>query len=182
MKTIKFFAIAALFLGFSVSAMSQNPTAFATAGAGAKIIAPLSIENTQSLEFGNIVASSTGGTVTVAPGDATTASYDGVAAPVGLANTIQSAKFTVYGETGANYSITIKDGADGTGEADKVTLSNGVDNIMVVDLLQNKEATSNVISATPDDNVIFVGGTLHVGGGQASGAYTGTFNVTVAYE
>lgn len=181
MKTIKFFAIAALFLGFSVSAMSQNPTAFATAGAGATIITPLSIVKTDSLAFGNIIASSASGTVTVAPG-ATTASYSpGVAAPTGLEGTIHSAKFTVGGETGAKYSITITDGAGGSDAANKVTLSKGGDN-MVVNLEHSKAAINNVISATAADNVIFVGGTLNVGGGQASGSYTGTFNVTVAYE
>ena len=49
MKTIKFFAIAALFLGFSVSAMSQN-TANANASASANLIKPISIEK-QSKKF-----------------------------------------------------------------------------------------------------------------------------------
>lgn len=183
MKTIKFIAIAALFLGFSVNAMAQN-TANATASAGARIITHLSIQNTDSLQFGNIIASSAGGTVKVAPSAAATAEYSvGLAAPTGLAGTISSAKFTVAGETGAQYSITIKDGEGVTGEANKVTLSNEGGVNMVVNLVHNKvEAADKVISATAADNVIYVGGTLNVGGGQASGAYTGKFNVTVAYE
>lgn len=170
MKTIKFFAIAALFLGFSVSAMSQtNPTVSATASAGARIITPLSIENTdeQSLEFGNIVASLVGGTVTVAPG-ATTASYSGVAAPAGLAGTIRSAKFTVTGDGSSTYSVQIKQETALTSGSNTMNLSDFKHN-------SNKKLEGGI-------ETFEVGATLNVGAEQAAGTYLGSFEVTVAYE
>lgn len=169
MKTIKFFAIAALFLGFSVSAMAQNPEVIATANAGARIITPLKIENTdgQSLEFGNIVASEAGGTVTVAPG-ATAATYDGVAAPFGLAGDIRAAKFTVTGDGSSKYTIKI---------AQVTALTSGSNTMELTDFTHN---SSNKLTAGTE--TFEVGATLNVGEKQAAGTYLGSFKVTVAYE
>ena len=182
MKTIKFFAIAALFLGFSVSAMSQN-TANANASASANLIKPISIEKNLDLLFGDIILNGSAASTVVFTTSSDVPTYTGSAAAYASADasTRQRAKFTVDGETDAKYSITIKDGAGGTGDANQVTLSKGDDN-MVVDLVQSKVATANVISATAAQNEIFVGGTLNIKANQALGAYTGTFNVTVAYE
>ena len=167
MKTIKFFAIAALFLGFSVSAMSQN-TANAIATAGARIITHLSIENTQSLEFGNIVASSAGGTVTVATGE-TTVAYSGVAAPAGLEGTIHSAKFTVTGDGSSKYSVLIEQ---------ETALTSGSGNPM--NLSGFTHSSKGVL--VEGTETFEVGATLNVGAEQAAGTYEGSFKVTVAYE
>jgi len=183
MKKIKFFAIAALFLGFSVNAMAQNE-ASASASASANLIKPISIKKNDDLLFGDIIIlnGSVASTVELSVSDDTPTYSVGTAAYAST-RPRQRAKFTVDGEANAKYSITIKDGADGTGEADKVTLSKSEGGAnMVVDLVQSKEAAANVISATPDENEIYVGGTLNIEAGQALGAYTGTFNVTVAYE
>lgn len=181
MKTIKFFAIVALFLGFSVNAMAQN-TANVDASASANLIKPISIKKNLDLLFGDIILNgSAASTVVLSALNDSPVAYTGDAAAYASTSPRQRAKFTVDGEENAKYSITIKDGAGGTGEANKVTLSKGGDN-MVVDLVQNKEAADNVISATAAQNEIFVGGTLNIKANQALGAYTGTFNVTVAYE
>lgn len=178
MKTIKFFAIAALFLGFSVNAMSQN-TATVNASASAKLIKPISIEKNLDLLFGDIILNGSAVSTVVFTTSSDEPTYTGSAAKYASTSTRNRAKFTVDGETGAKYSITINDGADGT--ANQVTLSKGGDN-MVVDLVHNKIAEANVISATDAENEIFVGGTLKIAANQALGAYSGTFNVTVAYE
>ncbi len=180
MKIIKFFTIAALFLGFTAVSYGQN-TASETATAGAKLITPLAIVNNQGLDFGTLVLASDAGVTTVAMTTAGAMTYGNGVIQHQSSDVPKPATFTVSGETGYKYSITIKDKVDGSGADNKVTLNNGGAS-MVVDLVQDKAAANNTIDATPANNVISIGGTLNIAASQALGVYAGEFQVIVAYE
>lgn len=68
--------LALLVVGFSANTFAANPQASATATATAVIVTPIGISKTVDLNFGNIVASTAGGTVVLTPA--------GVATPTGV--------------------------------------------------------------------------------------------------
>jgi len=118
------------------------------------------------LSFGHIIPG-TGGTVKV--------TSSGVVAPSGgLTLTTQlptgPAQFKVTGEADFHYSITM---------ATSTTLTNGSDGSMTVNNLEhNATGTLNGLG----EEVFKVGGVLSVSSGQATGSYTGSFNVDAAYN
>lgn len=170
MKKIKFFAIAALFLGFSVNAMAQN-TANANASASATIVSPLSISKTRDLNFGTIVANSeNAGTVTLATtSDATSSATTGVTMAPG--STSNTAVFAISGDANRTFNITMPA---------TVTLAGPGIATMDITLTKNLSATNNAL--TGGTSTLYVGGSLAVAANQAAGAYTGEFNVAIAYE
>lgn len=130
----------------------------------------VSISNLQSLAFGKFAAGS-GGTVTVSPAGARTAtagvvllSSDGGAA----------ASFRVSGDAGLSYDIVLPpDGA--------VVLDNGAGQSMAVDGFTSSPADFGQLDLSGVQTVS-VGATLTVATGQAAGNYSGSFNVTVDYN
>lgn len=118
------------------------------------------------LGFGYIIPG-TGGTVTVTSAGVVTPS-------AGLTLTTQlptgPAQFKVTGEADFHYSITM----DTT-----TTITNGIGGSMTVNGLEHNA------SGTLDgggEEVFKVGGVLSVSSGQATGNYTGSFNVDAAYN
>lgn len=169
MKKIKFFAIAALFLGFSVNAMAQQ-TGNATATAGATIVSPLRISKTRNLEFGTIVANaSEAGTVTLATTNEATSEASGVTMAPG--STSYTAIFTINGDANRTFKITMPA---------TVTLAGPGIATMDITLAKNLNATNNAL--TDGTSTLYVGGSLAVAANQAAGAYNGEFNVAIAYE
>ena len=166
MKTIKFIAIILFSLGFSTLVVAQNPQVSANADAGATIITPLSIENLESLEFGNIIVTGTAGTVTIATNG--TPTYTGVNAPVGLTNETHAAQFKVTGHGTSQYTIDIAQVTALTSGGNTMNLSNFTNN-----------ASKKLTDGTETFNV---GATLAVAADQPNGRYEGSFKVTVAYE
>ena len=174
MKAIKFFAIAILFSGVSVMASAQV-TNYATSSADVNIIKPITIENNQNLEFGTIAVNGAG-TVEITAAGVVTPSTNISLLTTATSATRKAAKFTITGEPTYKYSIALAD-QDGTPNVAKLT---GAGAPMTVNLINGKEASANVLAA--GNNELFIGGTLNVAAVQSSGAYTGTFKVTVAYE
>ena len=174
MKAIKFFAIAILFSGVSVMASAQV-TNNATSRADVNIIKPITIVNNKNLEFGTIAVNGAGTVQITATGTVTYSEKISLLATATSA-TRQAAKFTITGEPTYKYSIALAD-LDGTPNVAKLT---GAGAPMTVNLINGKEASANVLAA--GNNELFIGGTLNVAAVQSSGAYTGTFKVTVAYE
>jgi hypothetical protein len=175
-------------------ANAQN-SASATATANATVVCPISIHNNTNLEFGTITNSASGGTVVVGNGDAV--SYSGVAnftgTPAGA--TPHEADFTVGGEGGFSYSVTptIATNFGGSGatlsaltwEVPANTTGNNVfpcendadnDPYEGVNTPGYDEGTCGCVT---DD--LKVGGTLTLTS-AASGAYSATINVAVAYN
>ena len=172
MKAIKFFALAVVFSGVSVMATAQITSSSATASSSATIIKPIKIVKNLDLTFGSIATSSAAGTVTI--------SADAIANPtaalgVALAPTTgtrQAAKFTISGEKGVNYGVTMP--------ATTTLTRDGGSETMTVTLSKNLATTGNTLGAS--DATLYVGGVLAVVANQASGVYNGEFAITVQYE
>jgi hypothetical protein len=164
MKTM--FAVAAL-SALSLAGAAQAAPVTAEAGAGAKIIAPLQIDNTSALYFGTVAPSLTqADVVIVSPagekkcGPALTC----------LTADHTAAAFDVKGEADAVYTISLPGGieiANDKGDAMKV-----------FDFTGSKDSGRLV----KGEDSFTVGGTLDVGVRQAAGKYTGRFVVAVEYQ
>lgn len=153
---------------FAAPAYSQSNSA--TAASSATIIAPLSITNTTALLFGSVVKPGTGtGTVAI---NATTGSISvggGVISAAG--STTGRATFAVAGDGSRTFSTTVPASftlkKDGTASANDITVT----------------LTSSVPSALSSGAAtIGVGGSFSLAAAQVVGAYSGTFDVSVAYN
>lgn len=121
--------------------------------------------NGGGLSFGQVVAGPSSGSVTVEPSGARW-SAGGVV--LGNPGGARAAEFTVTGDANAAYSVLLPSSAS----------------------LDGASASMSVDAFTHDAGGVLVGGTetfrvgatLQVGASQASGAYSGTFVVTVMYE
>lgn len=166
MKNFLVIFTSALILGIAAeSANAQNP-ATALANAAATIVQPIAIVNNVHLNFGNIAAGATAGTVVLSPAGVRTPTH--VILP-NVTGTVSAAQFTVTGLAGANYSISLPV---------SVALSSGGNSITVNNFTE--DAVTQVLTGGTD--TFNVGATLAVGANQAVGLYTGTFNVTVDYQ
>lgn len=159
-------------------AMAQsNQTA--SSAASAIVIAPLTIAKTGDLNFGNVVAGAALGTVVLLPAG-TRSATGGTTFSAGFPGTLSAAKFDLTGEGVYTYAITLP----GT-----VTLSD------TVSTPNTMTATGFTVAAGTTGSVdgligtlagglgnLDVGATLNVGAAQVPGTYTGSFDVTVAYN
>ena len=163
--------LAALFLiAFSANLMANNPQSTASADATATIITPIAISaENDGLAFGNIIASTTEGTVTVDFADARTQT-GGATFPT-VPGTIRSAEFKVTGLAEAAFSITLPSDGDVvlTGAGDDMELSGFAHN-------SDEELDGD------GENIFKVGATLTVNASQAAGTYSGEFDVIVSYN
>lgn len=149
------------------SAMAQS-SANASATATATIITPITLTNTAALQFGNVVASTTAGTIVVSSAGVRSATL-GATAISGLP--VSAAAFTVGG--GANRTFTITLPAS-------TTITDGTNNMTVGTFTSSLGASSTLDGSGAA--ALAVGATLNVNASQPAGEYTGTFSVTVAYN
>ncbi len=167
-KITIYFALVALFAVSSITVFAQVSDVAETS---ANIIGPITITKTVDLSFGNVAVSPTvAGTVVLDP-TSTRTQTGGVTLPANT-GTVTAAKFTVTGESGTTYSITLPA---------SVLLSNGGNTMIVNAFTSTPTPTGSLASGTED---IFVGGTLNVAAAQVSGLYTNTSDlvVTVNYN
>jgi hypothetical protein len=167
MKKLTTLALTVFGLTLGSYAFAQN-TATATANATARIISPISISKTADLNFGDVVASGAAGSVAL--------STAGVRTPAGGASlgsgaAVTAAAFTVSGQGSATYAITLPASA---------TVTSGA-NTMTVNGFTSNPSGTGALSAGGSQNLL-VGATLNVGASQATGTYSGTFDVTVTYN
>lgn len=162
------YCIATLFLSLGASsAFAQVNTSTATANGSATIIQPITITKTSDLAFGRIVRPSTGsGTVTIANTADTVAAAGGA---VALTSTTSRAKFSIAGENGVSATLTVPA---------TFALTSGANSLTVT--LSPDQTSPLTLGSTA--TVLNVGGSFPVTNATASGAYTGTFDVTVAYQ
>lgn len=158
-------------MAFSAPAFAQA-TDTATANGSTTIIRPVEITNTAGLAFGRIVKPSSGtGTVTMTD-SADAVGATGAVAIGGLATS--RAKFTISGEGGQTVALTIPTSFD---------LSNGTSTIAVT--LDPNVTGSQPLGGTlgsASTLALNIGGTFDVPFDISTGAYTGSFDVTVAYN
>ncbi len=168
-KIFTILAAAVIMLSFSLAGYSQVTT---PGNAAARILSPITLTAGATLNFQTIYKSPGGGTVRVTPAGVRTVVAGTVtlqATPVATAGT-----FTVGGDPTLTYSITLP--ADGA-----VTISNGAVTMAVNGFAATSASGTNTLSGAGSDQ-INIGADLIVGAGQASGTYTGTYDVTVQYN
>jgi len=165
MKNIFAFATA-LIIATGVQTGAQ--AAEAEAKAGGQIISALEMTRASDLYFGSIVPNATqAGTVEVSSGGALTCG-DNLTC---LGDDISAAGFKVRGEADHGYTVTLPD---------TVTISNGSATMTISELSDSVSGESAISDAGTDD--FSVGGRLSVAAAQASGVYSGTFNVLIEYN
>lgn len=167
-KTILCLFVIGMITGLSNNLMAQT-TATVSNNASCTIIAPIGITAGQDLMFGDIIKGT--GTVTIATnGDRTITDAMKSGTQLG---TIQAASFTVSGEEGYSYAITLP-----VNDLVKLSLTDATD-MAVNNFVSSPSGTSTI---NPESNTILVGATLTVASDQLAGDYTGSFSVTVAYN
>ncbi|HXO20042.1 MAG TPA: DUF4402 domain-containing protein [Thermoanaerobaculia bacterium] len=135
----------------------------------AAAVIAIDLTTNSNLGFGQIVATATAGTVTVSPLGGRTAS-GGVLLGNGFGASVAS--FAVSGQPNAGYSVTLPSSC---------VLSGGGSSMTADTFLSNPASAQNLVG--PAGTASFtLGATLHVGGGQRSASYSGTYAVNVAYD
>lgn len=163
--------VAAVIAGIALASMAATAaqaqaTATATTGASVTIADPIAITKTADLAFGTVVPSAAAGTVTVGTANDRTVA-GGVSA---LGGTVTSAAYTVTGYGNSTYAITLPASVSLSGPGTAMTASSFVSSV------------GGSASLSGGSGGFTVGATLSVGANQAAGAYSGTFDVTVAYN
>lgn len=169
-KILKFFVLAIVMIAFSVSTFAQVT---ATATAAATIVTPITITKTTDMNFGNIAVNASLGTVVLPAAAAPVRTVTGGCTLPATAGTVAAAAFTVTGQSGFTYSITLPASASLTGPGPAMTADTFVSNPTV--------AAGGLL--TGGTQTLYVGATLHVAASQTAGAYiSAAFNVTVNYN
>lgn len=163
MRTLNILGLASLMVLSGSAAMAAT----SSADASARIVTAISISKIADMDFADIAAGSTDGTVILSTSGGLSSTGGVHLMASGAAS---AAQFTVSGDPGAGYDITLPS---------SVTLTSGV-NTMTVDTFVSDPAGSGTL--TGGEEQVSVGATLHVGTWQASGLYQGSFDVTVAYN
>lgn len=170
----KFLKISAAVVALAAAASPVYAQSSATTSANAttRIIQAISISKTADMAFGNVVKPSSGnGTYTIGNGaDTLSVSGTGAAAASG---TTSRAKFTVTGEGAQTFAITVPS---------TMTMTSGANNVTVN--LTTAASTGSLSGSLGSSGTasVNVGGNFTIANTQASGDYTGSFNVTVAYN
>ena len=158
--------------GAAIAVFAMNASAAhaasATGTAKAKILRQITLSNTSDLEFATIISGAAASTVTVSPAGATNCG-----ANLTCTGTPTAAGFDIQGTNGAVIVV---------GGDNAVTLTGSLGGTMSAAL--SYSATSVTLTAGPGSvgGSFRVGGVLSVGANQASGDYSGTFNVTANYQ
>lgn len=171
----KMAGLAILMTAFTLTSNAQNTATSAATTAGATIVAPITISAGSLLSFGQVVTSAAPGEVILTSAGSRSAA-NGVSFS-GVTGSPSASVFTVTGETGYTYTITLPTSIDldgTTGAALAATAS------MTVDSFTKSIATGDLSDDGTED--FSVGATLHVGASQPTGAYEGTYTVQVDYQ
>jgi hypothetical protein len=164
-------ALTALVSGLTTSASAQLSSATTGANAAATIVTAISLTKTADMNFSDVVTGATSGTVELTASASPSRSALG-GTRLGNSTGISSATFTVAGDPEATYSISLP--------VVESELISGI-HLMTVDSFSSSPIGSGLLSES-GFQTLYVGATLNVGASQANGSYTGTFEVTVAYN
>jgi spore coat protein U-like protein len=163
------FALSAL-SAMAFPAAAQGPTATGTGTGSVTLVQPITISSGTPLAFGRISKPSATGTVTVTTAGAQSTS--GGAKTVG-AQATTAASFVVSGDGAATFSIT-PDAA--------FNMVSGANSIPVSISASAATGSLSATAGNPGTAPFTVGGVMSVSATQVAGAYSGTFNVVVAYN
>ncbi|WP_395945800.1 DUF4402 domain-containing protein [Brevundimonas sp.] len=160
---------------FAAPAFAQSSAS--TTGSGSiTVIRPLTITKTADLKFGTVVRPASGSGTAVVSAAGARSVTGGV---VGLASgdTPAAAAFTVAGEGGQSVSVTIPASFSMANGSDTltVTTSNSLTGSAASQVLSNALGSAGSLAFT-------VGGSVPVASTTTTGAYTGSFTVSAAYN
>ncbi|CAN5346653.1 hypothetical protein BH10PSE1_BH10PSE1_21040 [soil metagenome] len=176
MKT-RIFAAAAAFAALAAIASPVFAQSASTTGTGSiTVIRPITITKTSDMKFGTVVRPTTGsGTVVLTA--AGVRSVTGGVAALASGDTPVAAAFNVAGEGGQSVSITIPTTFTMTSGADSltVTTSNNLTGSASAQTLSNALGAAGSLAFA-------VGGSVPISSTQTTGAYTGSFTVSAAYN
>lgn len=166
-------AVACLLAG---PALAQNSSQQSTTGTGT-IFQPIALTKTSDLSFGTLVRPASGsGVVSINAADGVRSlTGSGALLSGGPNNAPSRAAYTVSGEGGQTFSITVP-------ASFSMTRSGGSETLAIT---LDPTATSGTLSGSlgAQGSASFgVGGSVSVGDTTATGSYAGSFNVTVAYN
>ena len=177
MKKILIVAII-LMAGLTTNLMAQTSSTVTGTTAGAKLIVPMVLTQTAVMHFGTVnVLAGAGGSVTLSTANVRSV-VGGVALSV-VAPLSTNAAYNVTGTLSTTYAIVLP-------ATITVTRAGNIETMTIGSLVARCASTGadgliGTLSALGADNFT-VGGTLAIGAAQASGVYSGTFNVTVDYN
>jgi hypothetical protein len=158
---------------FAIVASSSfaQVSATASASASATVIEPLLMTKTADLAFGKMVAGQSAGTVIIDTDGARTAT--GGVTLISAGSVQNAAAFDITGYDNAAIAIALP--------ASITIETAGGDNQMTVDTFTSSLGDTSTLSAD-GTATLNVGASLSVAADQAVGLYTGSFDVTVAYN
>lgn len=158
---------------FAPAQLLAQASASAPTTATTTIIQPISIAKSTDLSFGRIVRPTAGtSTVTVSAAD-NTRGLSGTGDGVLAGGTVTRAAYTVTGEPGVGFSITL------SGSPITLTRASGTETLSVALV---RSAETDTLAAGTGTKVIGVGGSVDVTSATVSGTYNGSFTVTTAYN
>lgn len=170
---------------FAAPAHAAGLSATATGQAQAQVIDPLIVTRESDLEFGAVFAANSPGTVTVSSqGEATFAGGAQPACISGSCFAAHAARFTVRGEPGRSYVISVPSRITATGTAtdgsDRAAPPLSVGAITVRSASRPSEGAAGQLDVDGHDR-FEVGGTLEIPAGLPSASYRATIPVIVTY-
>lgn len=163
-------------VAFVCTATAEHRTNTSTpVGGKVRIYAPISLVNTssQALDFGVIAKGVSTSVIVVAAQENPPVNVLSGDAVILNSSDQTAAKFTVGGEPNQSYNITIPTTVQ--------TISYSGNDLNLTNFTCSKIGNVSTIGAGGSD-LFFVGGTLTILSTTVAGEYTGTFNVTVAYQ
>jgi spore coat protein U-like protein len=170
-------AAAAVLLSAASAALAGPDTSSVSATGAVKIIRPITVSVSGTLDFGTVVRPAGAGTsdtvtITNAATSPTRSLSTNNAAVVGT--NFSRPDFSISGEAQQNYNLQIS----------TLTLTSGTNTIAVTlypSLAAGTHTLSGTYPAAATDH-LYVGGSIPVSDSTASGSYTGSFTVTVTYN
>lgn len=173
-RLMKIAAVVAALSAFAAPAYAQSSATQSTTGS-VKIIQPMTMAKDTDLAFGSVVKPNSGtNTVAIDASNGTRALSGGGDAAL-APSTSGRATYTVTGEGGQTFSITTPTTFDMTRQGGSETIT----------VTLTKSAATGTLSGSLGSSgtaTFGVGGSFSVASSTATGAYSGTFDVTVAYN
>ena len=152
--------------------VAEEAAILTSANANSAIVADITLTKDADMNFGDVIAGGTTGTVVLPASASPSRSVTG-GTTLGNSTSVTSATFTVGGDASATYSITLP--------SSDITITSGA-NSMIVNTFTSSPSSTGALDGS-GLQTLYVGATLNVGASQATGSdYTGSFDVTVAYN
>jgi len=162
-----------------LAALTSAPAAYAQADdadATAVTIGPMSVVKVEDLNYGNLIAGTSAGTMTIDTRNGNASTTGGIVRAGGVTS---RANFIIYGPRNQIVRIRIpstilinRNGGGANMRIDRMSVGNA-----------NRSLGTNVLGRLSTTGVfnLTVGGRLRVNANQQEGGYTGTFDMTVDY-